>query len=297
MEQSTENNSLLSIINRTVEGKPLLEVHYRGRRCWLLSDIERVLEYAPGALGDLLRREWASEFEEGKHYVVVQGAELVELRKALAEFAAVSHTAANALSPKARSVTLLFYPGLDLVLTKTEKPIGREVRRVLVDDVISSVREKGYYVAPSAALPPPDTSRLLELQVRDREARLKQAEYMDRAVLLLEAQGTLSQPARVALAIGVAELATGERLGKHRPVLLQDGWKQPTQIAAELGVTPARVGRVITALGLRERVEGLAASHLTVAENSDRTVPVWTYSPAAVERIKAHLAAGKGATP
>lgn len=62
-------------------------------------------------------------------------------------------------------------------------------------------------------------------------------------------------------------------------------WETPTAIAARLGVSVQRVGRVITALGLRG-ADGLSRPIGNKAAHSARRVTGYLYSPEAVERIR-----------
>lgn len=131
---------LSEIVTREFHAQPVVQMTFRGRRCWLLSSIEQAMEYALGSLGRLIRGEWSNEFRAGYHFDVVQGADLLALR---AEFAADSDSVANLVGSKTRSVAVLYIEGVDLVVLKTEKPIGRELRAFLVDKVMQPLRETG----------------------------------------------------------------------------------------------------------------------------------------------------------
>jgi len=67
-----------------------------------------------------------------------------------------------------------------------------------------------------------------------------------------------------------------------------DDWLSPTEIAERMGVTVARVGRIITELGLRGNIEGLAKAIVNKSRSSNRTVTSYLYSPAAVARIEGY---------
>lgn len=132
--------SLSEVVTREFHEQPVVQMTFRGRRCWLLSSIEKAMEYAEGALGGLMRDEWSSEFRVGHHFDIVQGVDLQALR---ANLAAGSNLVANAIGPKTRTITVLYTEGVDLAALKTEKPVGRAVRAFLVDNVMQPLRETG----------------------------------------------------------------------------------------------------------------------------------------------------------
>jgi hypothetical protein len=88
--------------------------------------------------------------------------------------------------------------------------------------------------------------------------------------------------------VTAAEIALGGQLWQLKPTI-EHGWLNPTQIAARhLGVSPQRVGQIITLLGLRDsKVHSKAV--LNKAVGRDRAVVSHLYSPAAVGLIEREL--------
>lgn len=126
------------------QGHKVLEITFRGKRCWILADLEASLDYGPTKLGGLIRDEWSREFIEGKHFDVIRGDELRALKNAL------TLTRYSGVSANTRSVTVVYQEGLDLIILKTHKPQGQALRAVLVDHVIPQLRETGSATLPGA---------------------------------------------------------------------------------------------------------------------------------------------------
>lgn len=103
----------------------------------------------------------------------------------------------------------------------------------------------------------------------------------------LHAAAVIDEATLTAHRVVALELALGVSLLSLRPTA--HGYKTPTDIAQEVGVSAQKVGRAITALGLRVVSPGVATRVLTRLE--DRWVLGWAYGHGAVQRIKAHLAA------
>lgn len=137
-------------------GHKILEFRFRGRRAWVLSHVGVAMGYKPTVLKGLIRQDWKKEFLEGRHVDTVKGEDLDNLKKVLSYGGR-----SNLLPSKISIVTILYEPGLDLILLKSEKPIGRELRTVLIDHhVIRQLRETGSATLPGA-LPATDV-RVLE---------------------------------------------------------------------------------------------------------------------------------------
>lgn len=136
---------------------------------------------------------------------------------------------------------------------------------------------------PTATLTPPspeaiDRDTWLAALLADTAADLHAAAVIDEATL------TAHRVAALELALGVSMLSL-------RPTA--HGYKTPTDIAQEVGVSAQKVGRAITALELRVVNPGVATRVLTRLD--DRWVLGWAYGHGAVQRIKAHLAASRAA--
>lgn len=140
--KTASTSSTLSVLEHN--GHRVLEIAFRGKRCWVLAHVEEALDYKPGALTALIRQEWRAEFRDGKHLDVIQGDDLRDLKSVLPVDPRLN------LGSKTRRVTVLYQPGLDLVILKTHKPHGIELRALLVDHVIPQLRETGSATLPGA---------------------------------------------------------------------------------------------------------------------------------------------------
>lgn len=298
-------NSLATFIH-DFEGQPLATLTYKGQPAWIARQIGRRLDYADNGkrLVTLVRREWGSEFVEGRDYVMLSGDDLAALKGMLG-------LGAQDVPSRAPSLMLLLEPGLHLVLVKTDKPIGQRLRQFLSLRVLPQLVRDGRYAPERAVVEgrivvvasayanegSPATAREARLS-RQAAIRARWVDLLDRrlranALLrLTEALGDrIDGDTQAALEVSAAEIATGRDLGHLRPQTDPD-WRSPTAIARELGVTVQKLGRLITRLGLRRENPGLARPVLNKAQRVDRVVVTWLYSPAAIERLADALRAG-----
>ena len=127
-------------------GHPLTVIEYSGERFFLASELSLALGYSrPDVLGNLMAREWAAEFQLGTDFNIIRGAELAALKKTR-----------GSLVYARNSLSVLTKSGAQLACIKTNKPIGVQLRRWLVDEVFPAL-ERGELpgAAPARpALPP-----------------------------------------------------------------------------------------------------------------------------------------------
>lgn len=270
------------LVTRSFGSTPIVEFSFNGRQCWLLSSIEKAMEYAEGVLGGLMRDEWSSEFRVGHHFDVVQSGELRALR---AMFAAGSNLVANAIGPKTRAITVLYVEGVDLAVLKTEKPIGRAVRAFLVDNVMQPLRETGRVDLREPT--PAEALRIRELEAREREIALRQADLLGSTLGRLRDLKMLSAENEVAWSLTVAEMGTGRSLIDLRPPAKTVAWVTPTEIANRVGLSAQAIGKIIAAIGVRESMPGEWESYTTVAPGESRVVHCYRYTPKAAAVIEA----------
>jgi hypothetical protein len=227
---------------------------------------------------------------------------------------------------------LLLESGLHLVLTRTDKPIGK--RSVLptasppmrsqrsrpatcfpADEVLPQLARTGAY-SPDA--PPKDTPDLVVVSLpmrdlplsRQREARLaRQAETRERWVDLCDRrlkvatlhraidrckdEGELPDDVAVALEVTAAEIALGADLSGLKPAT--ERWVSPTEIGKRWGVSANKVGRIITEAGIRGD-ERFSKQVMNKARGHDRVVFSFVYNTAG-EAIIDELLAGEGREP
>ena len=268
------------------EGRALITCEREGQPCWLASEVATLLGL--GGVSELARGlaiEWADVAREGEHWVRVGQLELDELRVELEDRGVV-------LAPsvaEASSALVLLEPGIALIVARTQAEDERQARaqrllRHLCERVIPDVR---------AARRPSGTPLEREVQaiVRERielERRRWEYDALEGLCATLEASGEISSEVIWAYRVVAAEMVLGGELWQLKPGI-EHGWLSPTQIARRhLGVSPQRVGQLISALGLRDsKVHSKAV--LNKAVGRDRAVVSHLYSPAAVGLIEREL--------
>lgn len=211
------------------EGEPLTTVAWNGQPAWVAREIGQRLGYSQRGkrLVTRITHEWSPEFRDGTDYVLLAGEDLAEIK-------AVLGPSARGVPPRASSLMLLLEPGLHLVLTKTDKPMGQRLRRFLADDVLPQiVRQGSYHPEETSLVHQASTSpNLLER----REARLlyqatvreQWVDFCDRRLQVRTLHrtidrflrfGFLDAPTLGALELVAAELALGTELHELRPLL------------------------------------------------------------------------------
>lgn len=293
------------------EGEPLTTLTWDGKPAWVGREIGRRLGYAGNGkrLVTRIGREWADEFIEGKDYVLLSGDEL-------AAFKAAVGLGTPEVPSRAGGLLLLLEPGLHLVLTKTNKPIGVRLRRFLVDEVLPQLVRTGSYaprgptvvveetvlvVAFDAAPPPPPTGlavrreERLARQANTREKwvdfcqRKLQVDTLHRTVDALAADGVVDRDVAASLEVTAAEIALGRDLSALKPAL-QESWTSPSELAARWGVPVQRIGKVISALGIRGDAR-FSKQVLNKARGHDRTVFTFVYNGDGKALVEAALRA------
>jgi len=151
---STDGNGLPALV-REFDGHALVEITHRGRRCWLLPQVEAAMGYAPGAIGAQIRREWSAELRVNEDFAVIRGEELRVLRAALAV------TRESLVTEKTHRITLVYESGLHRIAVLSNKPAGIKLRDFLCREVLPQLARTGAY-APSG-LASGDLARLENL--------------------------------------------------------------------------------------------------------------------------------------
>lgn len=113
------------------EGTGLTAYTHRGRPCWLAQDIGKALGYASGWRKAL--DNWGDELVDGVDIATLRGADL-------REFKALSGVSVNSALTTTPNLTILFESGVYVVSLKTEKPLGKKLRRFLADKVMPALR-------------------------------------------------------------------------------------------------------------------------------------------------------------
>ncbi len=284
------------------EGKPLTTLTCKGRPSWVARQVGAALGYANAGkrLANKIAGDWADEFIEGHDYLVLRGEDLAAFKELAKDSPVAVSSRVN------RGLLILFETGLHLVLAKTSKPVGKRLRRFLVDEVMPQLLRDGRYdpgrrvegdgfvqveVTSTTTLvadPRMERERRLarKLELDDRRFRTRS---LQETLDTLSGLGQIDDDVRAAYEVSACEIALGQTLPELRPTV-EDGWLSPTEIGRRLGVSKQKIGRVITRLELRGNKPGLARAVLNKAQGSNRTVVTYLYSPAAVVRIQATLA-------
>jgi prophage antirepressor-like protein len=230
------------------EGDVLVTYTWQGRPCWRARQIGERLGYSHEGkrLPNRILGEWGDEFVPGHDYALLTGDDLSAFNaQILASGLGHGRIGSNKLC-------LLFEPGVLLVLAKTHLPVGRRLRRFLVDEVLPQIARTGVYQAPPAA--PASSGHVLmlfpDLQPRPslsdrRETRLSEQvrvrerwiDYCDRRLavfalhrLVDELCDVLNPATRRVIEVMAAERATGLPIADL--LMTSDGDEPPPPAAA-----------------------------------------------------------------
>lgn len=123
-------------------GAALTVYRFRGRECWIAQDVARLLGYDPKGWSTSWRR-WVDTEEvlPKVDFAGLRGAELREFKRE------TSLTAETAVTERTPNLTILYESGLNLACIKTEKPLGRVLRRFLAEQVLPQLRQASENVA------------------------------------------------------------------------------------------------------------------------------------------------------
>lgn len=290
------------------EGKPFTTLNMQDRPAWVAGEVARALEYDDAKdITRFITREWADDFVEGVDFLKVEGDDLRTLKKVVVS----STTGLPVIDKYASSAIVLFESGLHTVLLRTERPVGKRLRRKLVEEILPQIARTGEYspkrevVNDRVVDKVPATVPVLDLAVERERRLLLQAETnRDRIELArrqfeynavmrqVEARKDLPEGVRNAYATLATERALGQPLTDLRPSL-PAAWRAASAIADTLKVSAQMVGKVAKALGMQVNagLPGISRRVLTTPTNSPKHGPVdqWLYSPEAEELIRDEL--------
>jgi DNA-binding transcriptional regulator YdaS (Cro superfamily) len=274
------------------EGRSLITLALRGMggtgtqrtACWFTGEIAALLGL--GGASDLARRlaiDWADQAREGVHWLRVGELELAELQLALLDRGVVLPPSLE----QARSSLLLLEPGLALAIERAATHgagCGERLISHIRERIIPDMQALG---RPSAAPYEHEAAAIVRERI-ELERRRWEFDTLDRLAEQLELEGEVDGEVVWAYRVVAAEVALDGDLWQLKPTI-EHGWLSPTEVARRhLGVTPARVGQVISLLGLREsRAHSKAV--LNKAPGRERSVITHLYSPAAVGLIEREL--------
>lgn len=155
-----------------------------GRWVCKARDLGRALGYATDGKGLLvtIRRDWEGEFEEGVEFKIAKGQDMAGVE--------------DSSTLNRRGEMMLTREGVNIVCIKTDKPLGKAIRRWLSRDALIQIQDTGRYESPGAAPSSPLSSSSRPVQLmEDTIARALDAGVTDECLARLTA-------ARLELALG-----------------------------------------------------------------------------------------------
>lgn len=178
-------------------------------------------------------------------------------------------------------------PGLYALILTSRKPEAKAFKRWITHEVIPSIRKTGAYVARGAKRDTDNRLRELEVEARVRNARVREARMLH--TMAKEFADILSPEAKQAMLSHATLVLTGERLIPLPKV--EEPLFTAEEIAAELGVSANKVGRVANKYGLKTAEHGVWV--LDKAKYSDKQVRTFLYNvkgrEAVIEAVKRDL--------
>jgi hypothetical protein len=265
------------------EGWSLVTLACDHEPAWLVTELAWALGVEdPRRLIDALAKFWAQECPPNTMVALGRGD-----RRELLDKLDRAHVV---LAPEhhRKSITLLRPAALDALVACFDSISARRLVAYLRERVVPE-----FYAFERAgrALEQPILSADDATIAGNRlefERRCFEAAALERLLDRLGGAGLLDHDLLTAMRVVSSELALGGSLDDHREQLAH-GWATPTQIAARwAGMTPTRVGTLITHLGLKGS-RAHSRAYLTKARGHDRTVIAHVYSPAAVTLIEREL--------
>lgn len=183
-----------------------------------------------------------------------------------------------------QQVSVVNEPGLYRLIFTSRKEEAERFKRWLAHEVIPSIRKTGAYVAKGAKRNADNRLRELEVEARVRNARVREARMLH--TMAKEFADILSPEAKQAMLSHATLVLTGERLIPLPKV--EEPLFTAEEIAAELGVSANKVGRVANKYNLKTAEHGVWV--LDKAKYSDKQVRTFLYNvrgrEAVIEAVK-----------
>jgi len=143
VEKSTEKHTGtdIQIIPRVFESNQITQIIFKGQPVLITKEVGKVLGYSDNGRSLVVRisTEWSDEFEEGIETIKLEGSQLSELKSLFVDN--TNYVTSN----KTQRLLLLTESGVNKVLMKTNKPVGKRLRKWLAREVLPSLRKKGFY--------------------------------------------------------------------------------------------------------------------------------------------------------
>jgi prophage antirepressor-like protein len=288
--------TVLKKITNEFEGENITTLTYNGRPAWIAKDIGRILGYAQNGrrLVGNISEKWSEEFILNHDYVTITGEEL----KSFKEVVEVDTESVSAFSSH---LLLLFEPGLHLCLAKTNKPIGRRLRRFLADEVMPQLARDGRYSPDREVVDDEVVEKEVAEAIREespalnREKRL--AKHM-KAKALKDLAKLLRRSQRITPAVAdyyeieAFEVLTDKDFSDLKPAN-RGFWKGVSEIAYDLKETIWEVEKATYRLGIRGNFPGIA-KEIELSEIKDgKPVKAYLFSPKGEEMIRRFIGSGR----
>lgn len=137
MGENEDDNVNPNILMREFKGNNIYTFIWKGKPCWIATDIAKVFEYADPSttISQCIKTE---KFESGFEYEVLDGDNLKVFKKGIKEMQVPYFKYMSKL-------TIFYEDGLYGFLQYSEKPIGIEFRKWLRREVLPSLRKNKYY--------------------------------------------------------------------------------------------------------------------------------------------------------
>jgi prophage antirepressor-like protein len=256
-----EMKAIMKVTNH-FEGYEITTLTYRGKPAWIAREIGEAIGYSNGGkrLATKITGEWAGEFIDGYDHVLLAG-------KELADFKAVFEGTDSVPLKSNRGAILLFESGLYLVITKTNKPAGKRLRRFLAKQVLPQIARDGRYFPErqvkdgqignrNGSVVDPRIAREERLARRlEFEDRKTQTKALKDLVKALRESGNYEENVLIAYEVAAAEAATGQDLTELKPAT--ERWLSLSEIADKVDITIERLELIVGGLRKLGEVDGL----------------------------------------
>ena len=272
-----------NIIKKSFESNPITAIEYQGQPVFIAKEIGHALGYNKDGrnLVTTITEKWSDEFIEGKDIISLSGHDLSEFN---ANFA--NH---DWWSTKTRSVKMLTETGVNLVCMKTNKPIGKRLRRWLADEVLPQIARTGTYndnlSAKDRMFIERERRLTQKLMVEERKVDMMERKQKSGAILdlLAEFKDRIDPAVYQSYMVKAAEIRSGQSMSDVKPADVEK-WYTPTDIANLINSTPYAVGRAITRLGYRDN-DDYCQSFIDKAKHCNKSIKAYRYNRKVLELV------------
>jgi prophage antirepressor-like protein len=283
-----------SIVKFEFEGKPLTVVEYKGRPAFIAKEVGERLGYADngGKITTHISGDWKESFQEGKHFIVVRGAELSDLKKIFYDTLKYGVAENVQKMEKTTQLMLLFEAGIHKVTLKSNKPEAERLQDFIVDHVMPQLVRDGQF-SPDRHVDEKGqmhgTKESPDLQHRllreDRLNRKMKAEGLKRLIGIMNKYPKhFAEESIITFEVKTAEVLTGESYPQLLPEIT-DEWKSPSQIGELFMRSANAIGRIISTLGIRGNPE-YSKKICNKSTSSNREVESYMYNAKALIMIR-----------